>query len=210
MEQYDLNDLFVMFTVVSFLGFVFENIFSVMWNGYLDNRNMTLPFIHGYGDAVIGIFILLGVPAKSNVFIYFLASFVIVCLSEIIIGVAVEKVCGFVWWKYDNFPLHITHYTSVPTSLGFASLITVFMGFCFTPLMGLIEILPLQLKRIIGLPMFVVLTIDMIVSYAVMYKNGEHNNRWRLRLTGPKNSDAETEKFRHEYILPHFGLFHRR
>ena len=210
MDQYNINDIFVMFTVTSFLGFVFENIFSVMWNGYFDNRNMTLPFIHGYGDAVIGIFILSGIPMKNNIVLYFLSSFVLVCLSEIIIGTTVEKICGFVWWSYDNFPLHITHYTSVPTSLGFAALITVFMGFCFTPLMDMIEILPLQLKNIIGLPMFVLLTIDMVISYVTMYKKGAHNNRWRILITEAKNIDAETEKFNHEYTIPYYGLFHRR
>lgn len=210
MDNYSITDLSVMFTITSFFGFVLENFFCVKWNGYFDNRNMTLPFIHGYGDAVIGIFILLGIPKKSNFILYFLSSFVIVCLSEIIIGTAVEKICGFVWWNYDNFPLHITHYTSVPTSIGFASLITVFMGFCFTPLMQLIGILPLQLKSIIGLPMFVLLTVDMIVSYAAMYKNGSHNNRWRIRVKKIKNCNAENEKFNHEYALPHYGLFHRR
>ncbi len=207
MIQYNINDMFVMFTIASFLGFVFENIFCINWNGYIDNRNMTLPFIHGYGDAVTGIYMLLGIPSGSNIVMYFLCSFIIVCLSEIILGKTVEKICGFIWWNYDKFPLHITHYTSVPTSLGFASVITIFMKFCFVPVMDVIAILPLQIKFIFRIPMFVILTFDMFSSYTAMFKKRKHNNIWRIWVNKSKKDE---EEFQYEYYLPHYNPFRRR
>lgn len=49
--KYTYYQLGIMAAVVSFLGFVVENIWLAMTKGYINNRNMNAPFLQGYGLA---------------------------------------------------------------------------------------------------------------------------------------------------------------
>ena len=142
MITYSLTSIGIMAAVVSFLGFILENVWLAFTKGYIDNRNMTMPFLYGYGMAVISIYAIFGTPQamvlagklpvkEHSVLIYFVAVFFAVSIGEIALGYAVEKLCGFEYWNYENIPLHITKYTSIPTSIAFAAIITFFMGVCF-------------------------------------------------------------------------------
>ena len=44
---YSIPCIILMATVVSFLGFVVENVWLAFTKGYIDNRNMALPFLLG-------------------------------------------------------------------------------------------------------------------------------------------------------------------
>lgn len=128
--------------LISFLGFVLENTWLAFTKGYVDNRNMSLPFLFGYGIAVTAIYIFFGVPDAfelpfmSNVLkskaakkiLYFVLIFFCVGIGEILVGLSTEKLFGFFYWNYENIPLHITRYTSIPTTAGFSFIITFFMG----------------------------------------------------------------------------------
>ena len=52
----------LMIVVSSFIGFVVENLWLWETKGYIDNRNMNLPFLLGYGLACFLVFVLLGTP----------------------------------------------------------------------------------------------------------------------------------------------------
>jgi hypothetical protein len=44
-NSYSLQDILIMIAGVSFLGFCLENIWLLLRKGYVDNRNMSLPFL---------------------------------------------------------------------------------------------------------------------------------------------------------------------
>ena len=46
---YDIYSLGIMVAVISFLGFCLENLWLAATKGFIDNRNMHLPFLMGYG-----------------------------------------------------------------------------------------------------------------------------------------------------------------
>ncbi len=191
--EYDIGALLLMLGVVSFLGFCLENIWVLVTRGFVDNRNMILPFLLGYGLALAAFYLCLGVPGRMHllwlslahrpieqqVVLYFLAAFLAVSLGEICLGKAVERVCGFAYWDYSRLPLHITRYTSIPTSLGFALLITWFMGCGFEPLMGLLQKLPIGWARWIGGIWLVVMAWDFVHSFRRMYRTRSLYVRWR-------------------------------
>lgn len=136
--KYSIFDFGIMAAIISFLGFIVENIWLAVTKGYVNNRNMNAPFLLGYGLLVISLFFVLGTPeemAQWGMFkgirtkwirymLYFVCSFVVVSIGEILLGTIVEKLCGIEYWNYASLPMHITKYTSVPTSIGFASMIT--------------------------------------------------------------------------------------
>ena len=130
----------------SFIGYVVENLFKLVMNGYVDNRYMFLPFLLGYGLFIVAIGILIGTPnnlfplskrqpklKKPVVYLfYFLLTALLVSAGELALGYAVEAIGGFNYWDYSKLPLNFTKYTSLPTSVGFGAIITAFMGFIYS------------------------------------------------------------------------------
>ncbi|MBQ5332468.1 MAG: hypothetical protein J6K92_04325, partial [Oscillospiraceae bacterium] len=61
-KGYDIYSLGIMLALISFLGFLLENLWLAATKGFVDNRNMRLPFLMGYGVLVTGMYLLLGTP----------------------------------------------------------------------------------------------------------------------------------------------------
>lgn len=196
--KYSIFDFGIMVAVISFLGFVVENIWLALTKGYINNRNMNAPFLLGYGLLVICIFFVLGTPenmAQWGMFkktrtkwmrymIYFVCSFVAVSVGEVLLGTIVERLCGIEYWNYASLPMHVTKYTSVPTSACFASMITFFMGKCFTPLMDLIGRLDFPGLRAVSILLMVVMELDFFYSFRQMIMSKDFYLKWQVRLPG--------------------------
>ena len=180
--------------VASFIGFSVENIF-IAWNhGFMDNRNMVLPFLYGYGLAMILYNVLFGTPNEPLLFgqpisfssnvtatIYsFTMAFLGVCIGEIIVGYMTQWCCNIIWWDYSEIPLHITRYTSIPTSAGFAFLITLFMKYCFDPLMSFFSKLHPNALSFLATALLLVLVLDMVNSGIHMFRYNDTLHIWRI------------------------------
>lgn len=190
--------LIMIIIIVSFFGFCIENIFTAYAGGIINNRNMVLPFLLGYGLAILAFYSAAGTPNEPRFFkkelnlssfggfaYYFVIAFLGVCVAEIVIGFAVEWTCGIIWWDYTFLPLHITRYTSVPTSTIFALLITVFMKFFFNPLLqGFGKMNPRALG-ILSISLLVFLSVDFIHSGIYMFKNRELMQLWSVKFDKP-------------------------
>ncbi len=190
--------LLLIIAIVSFLGFWVENIWLAVTKGYMDNRNMCLPFLLGYGLAIIAIFAMFGTPRNPRLFaytlplqskllrtaVYYLIACLCVMLGEIALGTFVEKVCGIVWWNYSDLPLHITKYTSIPTTAAFGFLITVFMGCFFTPAYTYFSGRESKALGILAVALMGLLTLDFVHSAAGMYMHGELLEIWNIRMCG--------------------------
>ncbi len=186
----------MLMTVVSLIGYVVENTFVAVTGGYIDNRNMFLPFLLGYGISMVVIYMLFGTPsaprlgkidlsAKNkllNIAIYFMLAFSIVSVGECILGSLVEEVTGIIWWDYTDIPLNITKYTSVPTSAAFASMITLFMGCIFMPLYNAFRKMDKKILYPMATVFMVLLVLDFIHSGFVMINTGDIMHIWRINL----------------------------
>ena len=137
--------LLIVIILCSVLGFVVENLFTLFRDGYINNRGMILPALLGYGIAIAGFYIIMGTPqsplllGKATTFkskwtgyaYYYLVTAVLISIGETVLGTVVEIECHLIWWTYEDLPLHLGRYTSVPTSLAFAAIIFLFMRFIF-------------------------------------------------------------------------------
>ncbi len=183
--------------IVSFLGFCVENIWLAATKGYMDNRNMRLPFLLGYGLAVLAIYAMFGLPQQPRLFGYvlpvesktlrILCYYLICCLcvavGEIALGTFVEKTCGSIWWDYSRLPLHITRYTSIPTTLAFGALITVFMGCFFMPLYRGFSGMQGSAWGIAACLMLTLLVADFARSASGMFHEGQLSQVWRVDVS---------------------------
>lgn len=198
MRTTDILALCMVVCIISFLGFAVENIWLAATKGYMDNRNMVFPFLLGYGFAILIIYALIGTPRKvwllgrvigikkktARLIYYFTGSMLCVSLGEILLGKLVEKVCHFYWWDYTKLPMHITRYTSIPTSLMFAGLITLFMDKFFIPLFQYAQKCNPTLLKVTAVPLTVLMIGDFLYSGYRMYKKKGIVTRWRIDTTG--------------------------
>ena len=162
----------------------------------MDNRNMCLPFLVGYGMAMFGLLMLLGTPqnpcflgkpilskyTRLHRALYFMGAMLCVCVGEIALGTFVEKTCHFYWWDYSKIPLHITRYTSLPTSTLFACAITVFMDHVLAPLYGYFLSWDSESLRAAAIVMTLLLTGDFLYNACLMYQRQGMIRRWRVDM----------------------------
>ena len=195
--KYSIATYILMGVFISCLGWIVENAWLALTKGYIDNRNMHLPFLFGYGVASVMLFLIVGTPAtmflpfevkKKETFvrfvIYFLLMMVCVSVGEILLGTIVEKTCHFYYWDYSVIPLHITRYTSIPTSMGFALIITTFMDKCFVPLMNHLAAIETGRATFLAWTLGVALTADFVFSFIKMHQLHGGLKLWRKNLSG--------------------------
>ena len=194
MKMNNICSIINLAAIISFLGFAVENVWLAVTKRYIDNRNMSLPFLLGYGLFVIGFVLVIGTPDdiliprlnmtsdKIKVLIYFIIAFTVICFGEIALGMFTEKYFGFSYWDYSRIPLHITKYTSVPTSIGFAALFTLFMKRCISPLWGMIIRIPAYINIPAAVIAAAVLPTDFIRSFRRMHRNRKPNIIWQLNI----------------------------
>lgn len=192
MNEYTIYAVFMMIVLVSFLGFVVENVWLAFTKGYVDNRSMNLPFLLGYGLALMLMYFLFGTPENPARWLgnnlsgekayveYFICTFLLVSVGEILLGTVVERVCGFYYWDYSRLPMHITRYTSVPTSTMFAIIITFFMGKCFTPLMEKMSRVESGGIMAFSILLMLVLMVDYLAGFGYMIKNQKTYEKWKV------------------------------
>lgn len=179
---FETSKLLLIGILVSLMGFCIENLFLCIGRGYIDNRNMVMPFLMGYGVGVIGFYLILGVPENGNTLVYFGLSSLAVSVGEILIGKTAEHLLGFVYWDYSKIPLHITRYTSIPTAMGFGLAVTLFMKHWFFPILRAFSLIPVNVRRITGVSMTILMTADFLYSFLTMYRKQAPNFRWKLQL----------------------------
>lgn len=198
--KYDIYSWIIMIAVISFLGFILENVWLAFTKGFIDNRNMSAPFLLGYGLFVVAIYFVIGTPQnfilsgklliKKHKIIkyiaYFLIAIIIVSVGEMLLGIFVEKFLGFEYWNYSKIPFHITKYTSIPTSIGFAFVILFFMGVCFNPILIAIAKIKRLSKIFLGILLALIMTIDFFKSFYKMYKTKSLNEKWRIYIVNRK------------------------
>lgn len=197
-EAYTLYELGLMIAFVSFLGFLLENAWLAVTKGYIDNRNMSMPFLLGYGLAIIAFYVVLGTPEHMRLLgryevsgsmtertgVYFLCVMVLVSVGEILLGTIMEKACHMEYWNYSWIPLHITKYTSIPTSIGFATIITLFMGKRFEAIMDVFSKMSKPAACVVSIVLTGIMCADYVCSVYKMHQKQGENFRWRKELPG--------------------------
>lgn len=195
--KYKLHRIGILVILVSFMGFAVENIWLAVTKGYINNRNMNLPFLLGYGLAMVAIYILFGTPSEMTFLtrfpvkasrlvkflLYFVCVMLCICIGEIILGVVTEKLCSIEYWNYSLIPLHITKYTSVPTSMGFAVMVTLFMEKAFPLLIDKLGSIDGRFVRIIVYVLLLAMAVDFIICYGHMIRTQNFYEKWRITLS---------------------------
>ncbi len=182
--------------LISFGGFITENIFTSFTIGNITNKNMVFPFLFGYGIGVLAVYLIFGTPDAPS-FIgkeisftkkiyshlyYFLMAFLAVSIGEIVLGYAIEWTCDIIWWDYTMLPLSFTRYTSLPTSLGFGLMITLLMKYVFVPLRTLFESMSTRITAPLSITLTASMSLDMLNSSLYMFTQNDTLQLWEIKF----------------------------
>ena len=196
MKKEKISALCMIAAVVALLGFVIENIWLYFRYSEINNRNMILPMLLGYGLAIVGLYFMFGTPKHPKFFVwsvetksrfvntmfYFFISGICVMLGECCMGIFVENVMGFKWWSYESLPLNITQYTSVPTTIAFALIIVLFMSLVFYPLHQAFSKIKSNWFHFFSYLVMILMIADFIHSAIYMYQNQTTFQLWSIRF----------------------------
>ena len=136
--------LYLVFILISFIGFSYETILAIIFDfSDIDRGFLRLPLCPIYGSGVIITYLLFGTPKnlkiinrkikcskKVSIYIYFLLSAVLASILEYLIGNYFEKQFNIVLWSY-NYKLNFDKYCSLVPSIGWGIAITLFMNYLF-------------------------------------------------------------------------------
>lgn len=184
----------VIVLMASFLGFLVETIWVSLRHGYIDNRGMHMPFLLGYGLAILVIYLIFGAPdnphplfvhtndARLLKTVYVLEIFTFICICEAAFGNLIYRVCSVEWWNYNSIPLHIGQYTSVPTSIGFTTCIYIFLDKIFVPVYHFLNTIEIEKYSGIILLITFLAVLDCTSALLYMFKNKCVYTSFRIKI----------------------------
>lgn len=97
-----LSELFLLFTIYSFIGWMCESIYCSVLAGTFINRGfLNGPFCPIYGVGALLVVKLLA-PFSENLAVLYLASVVVTSVLEYVTGFLLEKLFHTKWWDYSH------------------------------------------------------------------------------------------------------------
>ena len=195
-----VSSLLIICYIAAFCGWLVENLFRLISNGIFDSRHQLLPFLAAYGFGIFVLFFVFGTPTEMRIFkkrilpkprkwchallllIYYVSVYVLIFFGEMGCGLLFEKVFGIRAWNYENIPTHVTRYTSLITTFGFTTGITLLMHFIFRPALRFFESIPQKVSFYIALILGILIAADwcVMIGSAVVY--GHFPDYWSIRF----------------------------
>lgn len=158
----DVYHIVTAFFVYSVLGWLVESIYMSFCNRKLTNRGFAKgPFcpIYGFG-AVIGYIVLH--PLKGNVVLLYFTGAILATVFEYLVGLAMKKIFGIVWWDYNNKPFNYKGMICLESTVawGFYAIIIVF--FLHKAVLSLIDSHQILFNRNLILVLYGFVAIDYV------------------------------------------------
>ncbi len=142
--------------IVAIFGWITENLIRLVKAGFIDSRFHVLPMIPAYGLIVFAFHIILrdandvhifrkrlfNKKSNANKFASNMISYIIIALAvflgELIVGNLWYALFGVMLWDYSALPLNVTRFTSIVSTLLFATIAFLFFKFAFTKFLRLL------------------------------------------------------------------------
>lgn len=189
--------LYAMFLLISFLGWVLEEVFFVLrGRGFADRGFLSFPICIVYGWGIISTYLLFGLPHRMRIFstplsngengkqkfakflLYVLLSGIVCTLCELAVGVFMHGAFGILMWDYRETPWNFGPYICLPFALIWGVLTYFFMRFAFLPLLHRIALMQRRTLFALLLPLTVFLFFDLAMNCTYSFYNRAHMALW--------------------------------
>lgn len=179
----------VIFFFYSFLGFIYESIYSSIKKHGWQNRGFFYgPIIPIYGvGACIGtlLFYDLYIPflADKNIFVIFFVGYFGSIVLEYTTSYVLEKIFHAIWWDYSDKFLNINGRICLSASIGFGVAAIIIVKWLIPWVEGIVAYIPDPLMVCLSLLFIFLLGIDFALTISAL-SNFQHNfNRLEARYT---------------------------
>jgi len=195
-------DLFLMYIIFSFLGWVIETIYC----SSLEKRFIHRGFLNGpvcpiYGTGALAV----GIPLSYvkihpvlDIFLVFVLGLVICSIVEYLISLVLEKIFKMKLWDYSSRPLNLHGRIWIGYSLGWG-VMSLFLVYLINPFFSrLLVFLPQNIKVILTIFLFIITLTDVLFTIfniqAISKKLGELKGLFaklqqKFRLAGEQGTD---------------------
>lgn len=156
-----------LFFIYSFLGFLFENFFSLIINSNFNSGILYGPWTFIYGFAI---FVLIGVDKVlkdrnwnkwGEVLLFFIIASSLMTFIEYLGGILIENIFHIVYWDYTNMNLNYGSYICLEASI-FWGLFATIINYLVTPhLKKFAHFIP----KIITIIVTILFLIDIIITF---------------------------------------------
>ncbi len=160
----------VYFTIMSFVGYIYECFAMTLWTGKWENRGFLYgPIIPIYGvGSVIGLIVFGQVFTEYTPTFVFCVGFFGSALLEYPTSWTLEKLFHAYWWDYSSAPLNINGRISFFSSLGFG-LAAIIIVYIINPhLWPFILNVNNRLIEIISYIIVVIISVDATLTISVL------------------------------------------
>lgn len=164
------------FLLYAFLGWCAEVTFAAVREGRFVNRGfLNGPVCPIYGVGLVLVCCALK-PLDNNIFLLYLGATLLTTALELVTGYLMEKLFRQRWWDYSGQKWNIGGYVCLSASLVWGAACVVIVRLMHPLVVGLVDLLPVQL----GMPILIFLMMLLAADTAVTVVSVNHLNR-RLR-----------------------------
>ena len=160
-------NVYLLFWTFSIIGWLMEVVVCSFTDKRLVNRGFLIgPYcpIYGFGAIIM----LLLTPYKEHVFVLFILALVLCSVLEYLTSFIMEKFFKVRWWDYSNDSFNINGRICLRNAIAFGALGVLFTKYLNPIFMYGINSLSIKTIQIISIIVFIITTLDIIVSLKAM------------------------------------------
>lgn len=168
MGYLDIKIYFLLFFIYSFLGWVLEVIYSLYDDKKFINRGFLIgPYCPIYGLGCVLILLLLKNFTYHPVFL-FIGGIIICSFLEYFTSYIMEKLFRARWWDYSNRKFNLNGRICLETMLPFGIGVLIIWYIVNPFILKVLSLVPSNILSIIAIIIFVLMFIDVIISFNVI------------------------------------------
>ena len=170
--MYTACNVFILFIIYSFIGWVLEEFNSVIRYRRFVNRGFLVgPICPIYGIGALLVILPLQHYRNDPIALFFL-SIILFSMLEYFTSFIMEKLFRARWWDYSKYHFNINGRICLETMIPFGVLGVALNYFIHPPIQNLVTSIPEPLFFIISVVLLAIFLVDLVVSATIMFKFG--------------------------------------
>ena len=198
-----ISEVFLIFIIYSFLGWVMEVCVALHDENKLINRGFLIgPYCPIYGVGVVAIMLLLH-KYDDDPFVLFIMSVLLCSILEYFTGYIMEKLFKARWWDYSHKKFNINGRICLDNLIAFGLLGLLVMYVLNPFILSLLAKVNVVILNIMAIILFILFIIDLSISLKIIsgFKN--------IAKSVKRDNTEEITKNVREMLLNRGGLYKR-
>lgn len=177
--MYSFEEYILLFFIISILGWCMEVILKLVDDHKFINRGFLIgPYCPIYGSGTLLIILFLN-GYKENILLLFIMSTIICSVLEYVASYIMEKMFNARWWDYSHYKFNLNGRICLINSILFGIGGTILILYIVPTLIRIINLINIDNQKIIILVLGIIYIIDNIVSFSVVWKFKNLNNKYK-------------------------------